>query len=378
MLLTDFIQYWSAAKVLLTGGDPYSAAALLDVQSALRPEADVAIRMWNPPWTLPLVAPLGLVSYRTAGVVFTTLSVAIALGTGYWLWRRFGGGELGAWLGAAVALIFPPMLLSIGMGQISPWLLVGVVAFLCFERRGSGILAGASLSLVLVKPHYLYLLVPALILHARQRRRWGSVWGLGAGLLGLTLLALLLNPDILAQYWSAVADRPPSYFVAPSAGVLMRLLLGWERTWPALLPVAIGGLWLVWYAYSVRDGLQWPRDLPTVMFASVITAPYGWVIDEVVFLIPLIWLAVPASRGDPKAMAGLTIMVLVSVAMVRMQFPVFTAAIDPDGTPLRGVLTSPNVFWHILFPPLLLAGWLVGRPQDIHPPTKAPGRPATP
>ena len=59
-LWNDHIQYWSAARVLLDGGNPYDPSALLDAQLAAGRQREDAILMWNPPWVLTLFVPLAL------------------------------------------------------------------------------------------------------------------------------------------------------------------------------------------------------------------------------------------------------------------------------------------------------------------------------
>ena len=56
----DFIEYWAAAKLTLDGENPYDPALLLPLQLANGRATDEAVMMWNPPWSLAVVLPLGL------------------------------------------------------------------------------------------------------------------------------------------------------------------------------------------------------------------------------------------------------------------------------------------------------------------------------
>src|SRR6516225_1756009 len=64
----DFVEYWAAGRLNAHGQDPYDAANLLPLEKVAGrtsfPEdstgGDAAIMMWNPPWTLTFVMPLGL------------------------------------------------------------------------------------------------------------------------------------------------------------------------------------------------------------------------------------------------------------------------------------------------------------------------------
>src|SRR5262245_19868791 len=66
----DFIEYWAAAKVTLAGGNPYDPAQLLPLQTANGRDTDQAIMMWNPPWSLAFVLPLGLLPAREAQLLW--------------------------------------------------------------------------------------------------------------------------------------------------------------------------------------------------------------------------------------------------------------------------------------------------------------------
>ena len=52
----DFIEYWSAARVHLAGGDPYDGGQLIPLQRQAdgEPYKTKPTMLWTPPWTLPL------------------------------------------------------------------------------------------------------------------------------------------------------------------------------------------------------------------------------------------------------------------------------------------------------------------------------------
>src|SRR3954447_22756343 len=74
----DFTEYWSAARVLATGGDPYSGSELLPVQQQIAKESaqqegkdapeesPKVVSLWTPPLTPPLVAPVGFLPFTVA------------------------------------------------------------------------------------------------------------------------------------------------------------------------------------------------------------------------------------------------------------------------------------------------------------------------
>ncbi len=58
----DFMEYWTAAHLVLRGQNPYSLDAMFQAQKSLGWADPVPLMFVCPPWALTLVAPLGLVS----------------------------------------------------------------------------------------------------------------------------------------------------------------------------------------------------------------------------------------------------------------------------------------------------------------------------
>src|SRR5436309_2737530 len=55
----DFVEYYAAARLTLDGRNAYDAKLLLPIERAAGRDTDQAIMMWNPPWSLTAVLPLG-------------------------------------------------------------------------------------------------------------------------------------------------------------------------------------------------------------------------------------------------------------------------------------------------------------------------------
>ena len=74
----DFTEYWTAGRLNANGENPYDGTKMRDVQRSLGLD-DTAIMMWNPPWTLTLVMPLGLLPFRMAYGAWVLLHVGLML-----------------------------------------------------------------------------------------------------------------------------------------------------------------------------------------------------------------------------------------------------------------------------------------------------------
>ena len=358
-ILQDFLEYWAAGRLNLDGVNPYDPEPLLALEQSVRPDQSSVIMMWNPPWTLALAMPFAALPYATARWVWLAVQFAVLVGSTQWLWQAAGGRERGAWVASLLCLAFPPTFYALAMGQISPVLVLGLCGFLYCERRGWDVRAGTFAALTLIKPHWLLLFWLALAGWVVASRRWRVLAGAATALAVATGLAWLPNPDVLTGYLTALREYPPDYWVAPSAGVLSRVLLGWELAWPQFLPAGLGALWLAWFAYRWRGQWDWFRTLPAILFASVLTAAYGWSFDQVVFVLPLVVMLLALVRERRwRAWAGLAVFVAGSLLLVRLwPHPVFVVPAEPRVDLLNRILSEPNMFWHISVAPILALGY---------------------
>jgi len=309
--VADFVEYWSAARLNATGGNPYSPEQLLPLQQQAGWDEDRPIPMWNPPWTLTLVTPLALLSFPVARLLWLGLHLAIMLCCADWLWRHYGGPRSHRWLAWAVAMSFCPTLIVMHMGQVGPLMLLGSVAFLRFANSRHAWLAGAALVLVAVKPHLVYLVWVAILLWGIHRRRWAVFAGAGLAATATTAAALWLNPSLLQQYREAMAQRLASEtldYLAPTLGALLRLALGERRSWVQYLPTALGLVWFVPYWLTRRRTWDWAEELPLLLLVSYTTALYGWLGDQVILLPALVrgavWVYRERERQRARLVAG--------------------------------------------------------------------------
>jgi hypothetical protein len=295
----DYVQYWCAGWLNLRGENPYDPVRMyeLDKWIGWTPE-DQPVMMWNPPWTLSVVMPLGFLPWRAAQFVWLLLKLAALAFCADRLWRVYGGPPERAWVGWAVTFAFLPTLVSFKVGQISPLLLLGATLFLTLEGSGRRFLAGAACVLLAVKPHLAYLFWLAVAAEAVTKRRFGIVLGGIAGGVAASVWPVVENPAVFEQYVAAARNNPPDQWMSHTIGVLLRLAFGAEQFWLQFLPMAAG---LAWFAYDWATHARnwvWSERLPWLLFVSFVTAPYGaWEYDLVLLLVPLIRQAARLTAG---------------------------------------------------------------------------------
>ena len=304
----DFSEYWAAARVVLEGGNPYDRDALFAVERAAidRDTPENVVLMWNPPWAVPLMLPLGAMPFRTAQALWLLANLGILLWCATVLREMFGGSSASkpvAWL---VAMAFPPSLFLLWIGQISAWMLLGISLFLWFGRRGRPFLAGLSATLLAIKPHLVLLFWLLLGVRGLYRDR-RMLLGLAFGLCASMSAALLAQPRLLSQYLDALADRPPQW-QSPTFGSLLGVETGSSIL--TFAPVLAGVLWLAISEYRRRREPArsdfWVDRVPLLLLVSFATASYGaWPFDLVLLMPVVLAMSVSPVRTRTAVLGGL-------------------------------------------------------------------------
>lgn len=305
--LDDYVEYWSAARLNFSGGNPYDREQMAVLQGQAGRLTDVPVMMWNPPWTLGMFMPLSVISYPASRLLWLLINIGIIFLSADWIWRTYSGDDRRRWIAWVVTLTFGPALHVLRAGQISPLLLAGVVGFLYFAGRDRWFAAGICAALITVKPHLLYLLGPSILLYVVRYRRWSLLAGFIVAMAVATAVAWLPNPALLAQYLHAVSYYPPEEWATPTLGGVLRLVLGVDRFWLQFLPSAAGVCWFCAYWWRKRTRWNWAQEMPLLVMVSVATAAYGWTFDHVVLLIAVI----PAAATLVRAKLSLWRLMLV-------------------------------------------------------------------
>ena len=193
--------------LLLKHGNPYSLNEVLREQQNWGWKERFPLMFLSPPWALVFIAPLGLTNSYAMSWLLWTLAMAAVVALSSRLLMDVYFDELRipeisdtAFYRCLFAFTFYPVLLCFKFAQTAPLMLLGLAGFLWFGPRNRSVIAGAALSLTLIKPQLFYLIWIALFL-VLQQRRWKILASATCAIAGLTLVALLIDHKILVQYW---------------------------------------------------------------------------------------------------------------------------------------------------------------------------------
>lgn len=332
----DFMEYWTAAHLLLGGKNPYSLGEVFRVERELGLTGPVPLMLLSPPLILPFIAPLGFASSYPLAWLLWVAAMTIATGISSWMLMDvyFGNVKLREISDTPLyrslfAFTFFPVLLCLRFAQSVPLILFGLAGFIYFETRKKPFLAGVFLSLTLIKPHLTYLVWLAVLLWSFQQRRWKLLASAVGAATFLTSVGLLLDHRAIGQYLELTRSPYMQAYAAGIASLFRKLTSGLGTFWIQLVPTVIGVIWFAQYWRRRNRIWSWSEELPMVVTVSVFTSAYGWHFDQM-----LLVLAVIAVAGKRAAALGhlprkLVISYTVLNCILMLTWPLPTVALLP-------------------------------------------------
>ena len=262
----DFLSFWHSAHAFWEGGDIYDTPA----------EAENR----NPPFWTVLISPLGLWKPLVAYRIFLLVSVIVTVGYLAWMAVEVRLSPRLAILGMALLLLSSPLLKTLALGQIYPFLALGLVGAWISDRRNSLLVCGVALGLVVaLKPS----LVP-IVLWPLVRRRWKTLAAaLASGAAATFVGAIVVGPGATTDWLRLLSDDTVNAFWdnASLSSAAARLFTENEfgqqiATLPWMVPVAyvaaIAAILLT--AAKARRGPD--MALWALVAASLLASPIAW------------------------------------------------------------------------------------------------------
>lgn len=336
----DYIVYWATAQQLVHHANPYDAHAMSMLEHAWGQTKPGAFYMRNPPWALPLVLPLGLVSAKAGALPWSLYLLAVTLlGVSVVAPVLRPPGKYVAWIG-----YFSPLAINaIVAGQSPLFSLLGLALFLRLHRSRP-FAAGAGLALCMVKPHLLIVCVPVFLVWIVLRRAWSLLLGILAAMAVSCAVTEWIDPAAWRQYveWahsSGIASEKISCL-----SVALRDLINPRADWLTYVPAAAACAWGLSYFWKRRREWDWRNHGGLLVIVSLLAAPYCFPWDQCLAIPALLF---AAARTRSRAAMG---MIALSYILINVQ-------------QMCGVLVrSPLWLWPA---PFWLAWFLWARASDV-------------
>ncbi|HWQ12470.1 MAG TPA: glycosyltransferase 87 family protein [Roseiflexaceae bacterium] len=321
----DLAYPWLAARMWLSGIDPYGAEATFQLTGSRSP----ATSGFPYPFPVVLLAlPLAPMPLAWAATVWACVSLGAALALPLALLERPP-----AWL-IALPLLYFPMLAAIEEAQWAPILLAFALASVALHRTGRHLASGILLPLALLKPQLGIALVVAVggyvLLRGAPRRWW---YGLALGLALWWGLPLALMPswplgwlEQLRRY-SGEGQNSVIAFSVPGAALALTMvglaaLAARRRDAELLLAMLLAGLMLLLPMRSVYN--ETLLLLPLVLLAG--RAPRATAAALLASWGILLLLAFRVDQSSGRALAFYAPLVLVALVALGARTPALGTA----------------------------------------------------
>lgn len=270
----DLLPRWLGTRLWLTEGiSPYDERVSLQAQEMIygrpaQPERgeDVAHFVYPLPVVL-FTAPLSLLPFPVARAIWMTVLeislLLLALASARLV--RWRPGPVWTGLLMAFVIFWYHGFRAVVLGQFAALGAVLVIGGLLAVDRRQDVLAGILLALSISKPQLAVLLLPLVVVWGISRRRWRLVLSTVLGVLGLTVVFMILLPTWPIEWLLQVTDYPEYTPASSPIAIAVGLL---TPRMGFLAPV----LSLVLLVYMVWEWiLTWGADRSRFLWTSLLT-----------------------------------------------------------------------------------------------------------
>lgn len=318
----DFGAYWQAGHMVLAGQNVYDT----DQWVAVRLQEGTAFHS-EPTFQYPLplavlFSPLAWLPVQTAYTLWMFLSqVAVLVSITILLnFYRARSGYL-ALLAIGGIFFFRPMFSIVNSGQILTLLLLLLVVAIRLFQDDNWFLGGFALAVLSLKPSVGFPVLLLAGLWLLSRRQWKAIWGVSAGGLVLILIGALVNYRWLIDYLSIGGDSFSKYFgMHPTLWGAVDKVFKTDSVSVAIGLVCVAAVfvaegYLFWGRKSKMDALP---AFASILPAALLVAPYSWHHDQVLLIVPIVFLLANISIKYGMGRAALLMAGIVTLAFAML------------------------------------------------------------
>lgn len=261
---SDFPAFYSSTRIWQEGGNPYDLEKQCEKQIPIR--GVPCLPFAHPPVLLPLMS---LISnddflrsyYRWTGALLIVVLLCVIP------FYRISHN----WQNSIQSILFLPVVISLALGQDTPFILLGVLLCLWLLAEGKDFLAGLALSLSVIKPQIAILLgLP--LLFARPKAFAGfcvgglALAGFSFALVGIDgFVGLLRIVRVLSQGQGFGVN---TQFMVSVTGLLVRVGLSPSWSW-GFFGLALIGITILWRRFGIT-----PQTFSLGIVLALFCAPH--------------------------------------------------------------------------------------------------------
>lgn len=285
MVNQDFMSLWAGGKAIATGVNPYDIAVWRPLRASYGSRLLHDTIAPFPMWTLIFFVPFSFLTVRAAAALWITICEVSLIAGIFILARYLGWKDRAPFMLLLGTIIFRPLIPTLTEGQLSPVLLLLLVATYILYHRGHCFAAGFLLALQIVKPNLALFLILTAGWIFLTRRDWGALAGLVAGGLVLLVASWIALPGWLFQYFET-AEKTRATHRMPTLWGLTHVM-GGAQLWPASAVTAgvilfAGLLYFIWK--QRRE--DWRISFNLAVIAATFLTPYAWNYEQLILILP--------------------------------------------------------------------------------------------
>lgn len=282
----DFLAYWSASHLLISGNNPYDHSSLSTLEksttSGTDSQGEMFLNTWNPPWLILLLAPLGLIPYQLSALVWMFCNTVIIGLTLILSWQICTGiqASRGILVVFLAGFLFGVTISYLAIGQITALVVLGMVLFVWWQDHHSDRLAGAALLLTTIKPQISYFFLLIVLIWIIRSRRWQIIMGL----IYVTLFSLavfwIIYPSWVHDYFLLIKSMPYSSIYTSTIGSFMASIFHTKVFYFS----AVILLFFVKPIIRFLEKAGWFTVMNIALLVSLPLSPFGFTFDQIVIL----------------------------------------------------------------------------------------------
>ncbi len=302
MVDQDFFTFWLGANLTVNGKDVYDPQVW--TEGHLRYGSTWLENQYYV-YPLPLAvlqAPLGLLPVKTAAILWLSLSMvsiflAVMFLGGY---REYTKRPIHLIILLAGIFLSRPVIVTVLNGQLGAIFLIIFILAIYLIYHLHDYPGGILLAILLLKPTLGFPIVGLVIIYLLINRRWKAIAGFFLAVLGLACIGWLTRPDWIQAFIKLGLSKGQTVFLwTPTWWGLAASLCRWDS--PCANMLGLSGSILLSVAavlFTVRNAKHWSIWMIACMSVvmGLFLTPYLWAYDQVLLILPLLWITIQYYR----------------------------------------------------------------------------------
>jgi len=288
----DFLVFWLAGHANWADIDPYSSTDWLAARAEFGAETMPEPEFLYPLPLSVLLAPLGLFSIHQAFIVWGTLSVALTIFSIIIILHVGKEHPHAKYIALPIVLLtplFPPLLLTLNLGQFSAFLLFFATLAAYFWDKGKNFWGGFFIAFFTIKPNIgaPLLLLTSIWLLSRKKRH--AFIGILTSSLLLLAIGLLRDLHWVSRFLSIIGNKASNTFgYSPTLWGISGFACQFTRDCTIFFgatSIVLFALLSIWVLYK-NKAKKSTLEFGIILTLSLLFAPYLWPYDQLLLLIP--------------------------------------------------------------------------------------------